>query len=349
MSMKHGTHFVLLLPLLGACNPVFDDRFSDVDSLRVLAVQSSPAEAPPKASVSYQTLIVNGEGTVQDPQIDWSFCTQAKPVNELNDVATACFGTGDDVDPFATGSTASGKIPSIACRQFGSDIPVTAPGEPSARPTDADSTGGYYQPVILSIHGSGPAISSLAETRITCALANSTGAQDEEYAARTKTNENPQLSSVVVHSMGDAPLTDVSDPAPLVVPHDAEITLRAAWPSCPEMPVCGDGMCTSGETVTTCPDDCTKPVGCAGPEEYAYLDPAQGVLVDRHEAMRVSWFSNAGIFTDDHTGQVEEDYTTTTSDDTWTAPSTPGPVFVWVVLRDDRGGVDFHSYQLQVQ
>lgn len=348
MSMRQLTKLVLLLPLVGACNPVFDDRFSDVESLRVLAVQSTPAEVAPKGTVTYQTLVVDPRGTIDSPNIDWSFCTQSKPVNELNDVASACFGTGDNVTPFATGGSARGKIPNIACRQFGPDLPVTLPGAPSARPTDADTTGGYYQPVILAIHGGG-GVSSLAETRLTCSLANSTGAQDQEYAARTKPNENPQLSSVVATSMGDAPLTDVDDPAPLLVAHGQDIVLRAAWPSCPEAPVCGDGMCTSGETLTDCPDDCTKPVGCNGPEEYAYLDPAQGALVDRHESMRVSWFSNSGIFKDDHTGRLEGEHTTTTTDDTWTAPSTPGNVLIWVVLRDDRGGVDFHSYQVQVQ
>lgn len=347
--MKHVTKLALLLPLIAACNPVFDDRFSEVDSPRVLAVQSNPAQVAPKQTVQYQTLVVNTRGTVTDPQIDWSFCTQAKPVNELNDVAVACFGTSDNVQPFAMGATAKGKLPSVACRQFGPDIPVTMPGEPSARPTDADTTGGYYQPVILALHDSGQTLSSLAETRITCPLANSTGKQDEDYQRGTKSNENPQLSSVVVTSMGNAPLTDAGDAAPLVVQHGTKIMLRASWPGCPPKPLCGDGMCTSGETVVDCPEDCTNPVGCAGPEEYVYLDPAQGTLVDRRESMRVSWFATAGEFDDDHTGRLEEEYATTSSDNPWRAPATAGPISMWVVLRDDRGGVDFHSFQVQVE
>jgi hypothetical protein len=340
----------LLLPLaILACNPVFDDRFSFVDAPRVLAVQSSPAQVVPGMSASYQVLVVNSKGTVASPRVDWSFCTQAKPINELNDVASDCFGTGDVVQPFAMGPTAIGTIPSIACRQFGPDIPVTMPGEPSARPTDADTTGGYYQPLILTVQDAGQTISTLAETRITCALANSDSDEDAEYQARTKTNQNPQLSSVTVTSMAGAPLTDAADPDPLSIPKATKITLRASWPSCPAMPSCGDGMCTSGETAIDCPDDCTTPVGCPGPEEYAYLDPAQGSLVDRHESMRVSWFATQGDFDDDHTGRLEEEYMTTTSDNTWTAPTSPGMVFIWVVLRDDRGGVDFHSYQVQVE
>jgi hypothetical protein len=340
----------LLLPLAGAaCNPAFEDRFSFVDAPRVLAVQSTPAQVVPGMSASYQVLVVNSKGTVASPQVAWSFCTQAKPVNELNDVASTCFGTGDAVQPFAMGATATGTIPSIACRQFGPDIPVTTPGEPSARPTDADTTGGYYQPVILTVHNAEQTISTLAETRITCSLANSDGDQDTEYQAKTKTNENPQLSSVVVASLGDAPLTEATDSTPLSIARGATITLRASWPSCPATPVCGDGMCTSGETVVECPDDCTTPVGCPGPEQYAYLDPAQGTLVNRHESMRVSWFTTQGAFDDDHTGRLEADYMTTTSDNIWTAPTSAGTVFLWVVLRDDRGGVDYRSFQVQVQ
>ncbi len=350
VNMTTARKLGLLVPLVVvACNPVFDDRFSSVDAPRVLAVQSSPAQVVPGMSATYQVLVVNSQGTVANPRVDWSFCTQAKPVNESNDVASACFGTGSVVQPFAMGAMATGTIPSIACRQFGPDIPVTMPGQPSARPTDADTTGGYYQPLILNVQDEGQVIPTLAETRITCALANSSGDQDTEFQARTKTNQNPQLSSVVVASMGDTPLTDATDPAPLTIPKGSTITLRASWPSCPAMPVCGDGMCTSGETVTDCPDDCTTPVGCPGPEEYAYLDPAQGVLVDRHESMRVSWFTTQGSFDDDHTGQLEAEYMTTTSDNTWTAPTSAGPVFLWVVLRDDRGGVDYHDFQVQVE
>ena len=32
---------------------------------------------------------------------------------------------------------------------------------------------------------------------------------------------------------------------------------------------------------------------------------------------------------------------TTFTQNVWTAPTTPGPVYLWTVLRDDRGGVDF--------
>jgi hypothetical protein len=64
--------------------------------------------------------------------------------------------------------------------------------------------------------------------------------------------------------------------------------------------------------------------------------------------MRVSWFATAGSFSDDRTGREEHDLATF-SDVQWTAPSTPGVVHLWVVLRDARGGVDWSSFDVTVQ
>ena len=38
----------------------------------------------------------------------------------------------------------------------------------------------------------------------------------------------------------------------------------------------------------------------------------------------------------------------TTVTNTWTAPPTAGPVHLWVVLRDNRGGTAVAEYSLQV-
>jgi len=348
MRMKTAIKLGCFLPLVVACNPEFDNRFSKVDAPRVLAVQSTPAEAAPGASVSYRTLVVNQEGILDDPEIDWSFCTQAKPINELNDVAAECFGTGDFVAPFAMGATAQGKLPKTGCRQFGPDIPMSAPGQPPGRPTDPDSSGGFYQPLILSVNAAGETISTLAETRITCGLANGAG-DIEAFRKATKTNENPELTAVTAVNLGEATLSDGAIDGPLSVPLGKHVLLNAAWRSCPTDPVCGDGMCTSGETTTDCAEDCATPVGCTGSETYGYVDPTTGELRIRYEAMRVSWFATKGEFADDHTGRVEEEFALTSSDNEWTAPSVPGPVFMWVLLRDARGGINWQSFQLQVE
>jgi hypothetical protein len=349
---------VLLAPCALACAPEFSDRSSFVSAPRVLAVRSLPAEALAGTEVSYQILVVDEQGGVSTLRANWSYCTQPKPTNELNDVATACFGTGDIVSPFGAGFAPKGKLPVNACAQFGPNVPQRTSGgmgsdtsgnavnQTQGRPTDPDSTGGYYQPLIVEVSAKGTRIPTLGETRITCGLAGSTGEQFEDFNKRTKPNTNPQLSLVTLDS---AELTLDSASQPLSVAAAKKVTLHAGWPVCPATPSCGDDLCSPGEAVQDCPEDCTTPKGCGGSEPFAYLDPEKHALVSRHESMRVSWFATAGTFGNDHTGRAEADFALPSSDNTWAPPKEPGPVFIWVVLRDDRGGVDWQSFKVVVQ
>ncbi|HEX7453794.1 MAG TPA: hypothetical protein VF294_15990, partial [Polyangiaceae bacterium] len=84
----------LLVPCVFACTPAFSDRSSAVVGPRVLAIRSEPAEALPGDEVSYRILVVDEQGTVDSLRAEWTYCTQPKSTNELNDVATACFGDG---------------------------------------------------------------------------------------------------------------------------------------------------------------------------------------------------------------------------------------------------------------
>lgn len=350
----------LLLPCVVACAPEFSDRSSAVAGARVLAIRSQPAEAVPGTNTEYRILVVDEKGTVPSPRATWSYCTQPKPTNELNDVATACFGDGNIVTQFGTGTSPTGKLPVNACAQFGPDVPQPAGGsgmdssgntvnQTQGRPTDPDSTGGYYQPLILQVTANGTSIPTLGETRVTCGLAGGNGEQLEQYKARTKSNENPELTTVTVPTLGDAELSADDAAQPLTVSASKAFALRATWPACPTSPSCGDGICSPGEATQDCPDDCTMPKGCGGSEPFAYLDPENHVVVDRHEAMRVSWFATGGALENDRTGRQEGEFAETTSDNTWTAPAQAGPVFLWVVLRDDRGGVDWRSFKVDVQ
>ena len=352
--------FALLAPAVASCAPEFSDRSSAVTGLRVLAIRGTPAEVVPGKEVAYQLLVVDPQGEVPAPRADWSYCTQPKPTSELNDVATACFDNPSVVTKFGQGAAPTGQIPVNACAQFGPDVPQPAKGmgtdasgnqvtQTQGRPTDADSTGGYYQPVILRVSSDGASLPTLAETRVRCGLAGSTGEQFEQFNARTKLNENPELSAVSVTNLGNAELTGSDAASPLAVSPAQGLRLRAAWPACPVTPACGDGICSPGETIQACPDDCTTPKGCGGSEPFAYLDPEQHVLVDRHESMRVSWFASRGSFESDHTGRPESEFSELSTDNTWTAPAEPGPVFLWVVLRDDRGGVDWRSFKVDVR
>ncbi len=67
----------------------------------------------------------------------------------------------------------------------------------------------------------------------------------------------------------------------------------------------------------------------------------------QRESLRVSWFATGGAFAHDVTGRAQTD-TETFTQNVWTAPESPGPVYLWAVLRDDRGGVDFAAAEIDV-
>jgi hypothetical protein len=73
------------------------------------------------------------------------------------------------------------------------------------------------------------------------------------------------------------------------------------------------------------------------PERYPVYDAAARSLVERREALRVSWFATAGSFAHDVTGRSGSEPELFT-DNAWTAPDTAGEVHFWAVLRDERGG-----------
>jgi hypothetical protein len=108
------------------------------------------------------------------------------------------------------------------------------------------------------------------------------------------------------------------------------------------------GGCPAGcETAPGCPADCKAPLGCAGAERYVNLDLTTQTVVYQREGIDVAWFATGGSFDNDSTGRGGAD-DATTSDNGWTAPIATGPVHVWVVLSDDRHGVGWAGYALDV-
>lgn len=65
------------------------------------------------------------------------------------------------------------------------------------------------------------------------------------------------------------------------------------------------------------------------PESYVWANPATRRVEPRMEELSFTWFASDGSFAEARTSGAS----------TWTAPRGPGPVRVWVVARDDRGGV----------
>lgn len=360
-----------------ACRPNLDETVSLVTGPIVLAVRSDPAEVQAANNVTFTALFVDPAGPVPASQgaIDWAFCEARKPLAQLGPVNPQCLqAVADWFVPLGVGLQPSGAIPAAACNDFGPEVPPDTDGGTPGRPVDPDATGGYYQPVRFIAPRNGTTSSGglvgIAETRIACGLAGATPNQIAEFGAQYHLNVNPTVASLSIVT-GDSPGPPlVTDAMGLTnqVAAGQRIVLRAAWPACPLVDSCGDGICGPDETLTAasaaasggggcpastaiaCPADCAKPMGCPGAERYLDFDLGTRCLVDQREAMTVAWFVTAGAFDNDTTGRASTD-TTNSSDNGWQAPDTDPahPVHLWVVLRDDRGGVAWAEYALDVK
>lgn len=74
-------------------------------------------------------------------------------------------------------------------------------------------------------------------------------------------------------------------------------------------------------------------------ESYVVVDAATQSLVEQTESLSVSWFATAGAIRAGRTGG-ETDFA---------LPAEPGPVSLWTVVRDSRGGVDYAGFTLTVR
>jgi len=321
VTFRNAIPLFTLGVLVSGCKPDLDDRLSLVDEPRILAIRAEPAEARPGTQVSYTALLGQGLGAEAPPALSWSFCAARKPLAELGPVASACIeGQAGALIAFGEGAEARGALPKDACRSFGPEVPAPQPGEPAGRPVDPDETGGFFQPVILRADGD----VSLGRTRVSCGIAGVTPEVLAEFQQRYVPNSNPALAGVVASWDGAEIALEPGDPGSGAnrIPAGASVRLRASWPACDAAP-------------------------CAGSEPFVVFDPEDRALVEKSEAIRVAWFATDGAFDHDRTGREAggEPF----SDNGWTAPEVAGPVRLWVVIRDDRGGTGWLDYVLDVR
>ena len=335
---------VVLLVALVSCKPELEGRPSLVTATRVLAVRAEPAEAEPRDAVVFDALVVDASGVVAAPPLSWSFCVARKPIAELGAVASACVsGEAGALQPLGAGPTSTSKIPNDACRNFGPEVPPPKKGEDPGRPIDPDSSGGYYQPLRLDLEGGTDALTTFASARLSCGVAGASSAESADFRARYHVNANPAVARLSVDG------ADVADGASATVKAGASVVFVAAWASCPLVDACGDGVCGADESRASCTDDCAPaPKGCSGAERYVAYDTESRSVLVRRESVVASWFTTGGSFSSDRSGREGGD-TATDTRVTFTAPSTPGTLHGWVVLRDERGGVGWRSFLLQVQ
>jgi hypothetical protein len=337
-----------------ACTPDLPSGASVIESPRILAIRTEPAEATPKTNsptpITWSALYVGPDGEEDPGPLDWALCEERKALATAGEISPECLvPSGIVLIDLGDGGSVMGTLPDDGCQLFGPNPPPNAPGEPPARATDPDSTGGYYQPLRIAENRNGSYAYAVGLSRISCGLTRAASDQATAFQQRYRPNENPAISSVVV-LQGDSqiPLSGDADTTASVKVGSA-VVLRASWPDCPQTPSCGDGICGANEDKTNCADDCTDPHGCKGSEPYVAYDLVSLALVDRREGMRVSWYATDGTFEHDRSGTTEEEASVPSADNIWTAPDHAGDVHLWVVLRDDRGGVDWGSYLVHVE
>jgi hypothetical protein len=306
------------------------------------------------------------DGPADPADLNWALCTARKPLAQGGPVSDLCLAPkGGLLVDIGSGKTAIGALPKDVCQLFGPSPPPAKQDEPASRAADPDTTGGYYQPVrVLARVPGEPEEYSMGATRLVCGLGGATQEQSAEYNQNRRPNENPKFTAMGVRRPGKTEQKLPSDePSPTANVKPGEtIALRAHRAACPLKPVCGDGICGAGENdpdpAKGCLEDCTPAAdctedcalkGCTGSEPYQYFDPLQRILVNRREAIPVSWFADDGGFDHERTGRTDAEGDITFSDNAWTAPNKPATVLLWAAIRDDRGGVGFASYTLAVK
>lgn len=329
------------------CVPEVEDADTLVTGPRVLAIRAEPAELEPRRRGSFTALYVDEDGTLDEAPIEWSFCQARKPLAELGPVNPLCLLREEPEPepdagprreplfaPIGEGLETAGMLPAIACRFFGPDRPPPMMGQPAGRPVDPDPTGGYYQPLRIVNPDDGSV--ALYEVRITCGLPGAGREPTVAYNQRFVPNANPVIESLFVTGAREREVAIADEGTPTRVRPGEAVPLELRWERCDPLEPCEE-------------ERCDPPPPCSGAQAYVYYDPETRGVWGRRESMRVSWFSTAGSFRDARTGRSEQEADVTDSPNVWTAPRAEGDVTLWVVLRDDRGGVTWQTYAFRVE
>jgi hypothetical protein len=306
-----------------ACKPDLGAPQSLIAGPTFLAIRGTPAEAAEGGMVTYDALVVDPQdGTITNPQIGWAQCLIPDPPANGNDVAPGCLTIPDDAGPSPTFPAA---LPSDSCMLFGPETPPPMKGQPPIRPADPDTTGGFYQPVRATYEGDGGPLVAVTLERVTCRLANASAEISAAYAMDYVPNNNPQVADLIL------------DPTGAMIP----IYVTGSTGAPPVASV------SAGQKVTLQSD-----FSPGSAEEFIYWNSTITALPlpTQRESLSLAWFATDGTFDHDVTGLTQAQAATETStQNVWTAPTTPGAVVhFWTVLRDDRGGIDFASAEIDV-
>ncbi len=326
-ALSTRAFFALTLALCTACVPTFDDNLSLITDTQVLAISSEPAEAAPGEEVRLSALAAVPGASGASPRLSWGLCIARKPLTELGPVNPACVrapsASSDASLALGAGSSVKATLPMDACRLFGPSLPEPMNGEPSGRPVDPDPTGGFYQPVSVTLLED--SVTTLGAVRIFCPPSGLDQEQSADFNAAYRRNQNPVIDQIASLGEGGEASPVPDEPSSLRVAAGRRVALRATWAIC------------------------LADAACSGAETYPVFNFDSRELDTRHESIRVSWFASAGHFDNAVTGRDENEFATATTDNTWLAPSQIGTTRLWLVIRDARGGQSFRTFEVSVQ
>lgn len=179
------------------------------------------------------------------------------------------------------------------------------------RPRDPDETGGFFQPIRADVAFAGGAReTAFGFARLRCNPPRATSAAAAELRDAYRPNQNPRIGAISARNAD----RDVGWDA---LPRGARIDLVVRWRE-------------------------------EDRERYVVLDETTQTLVARRESMRVSWFTTEGTLDLDRSGREEADRADF-AENVLSTPTEARDLFLYVVLRDARGGSAFAAVPARVR
>lgn len=310
-ARTHVRLWCMALAFTYGCVPEIDDDPSLALEGQILAVRFQPAEVKPEKQTRATALVSSEEGD-RSEDVAFSLCIARKPLSELGPVHPACLGQEKNEKALldlGKGGDVKIAAPKDACNLFGPQRPVAEPGQPPGRPVDADATGGFYQPVIARLDEA-----VLGSLRLDCGVPGGSQAQVARYNQEHVDNQNPEVRKVEIRVAGGQwQSVSLEGAAAIRVERNKTIAVRSEWDE---------------------------------RESYLYMDPENREFIKKKETLTASFYSSIGGFGEQHRVQLDNKGRVTSE---FASGSERGEVQVWIVVRDDRGGVGWQSFKLDVR
>jgi hypothetical protein len=281
---------------------------SFVEGVRILGIHADP----PEVASGEQAMLVP---LVVDPGVDLD-----AGVPDITYEWALCNkrpAIGIDVDPDcfdADGGDLLTPLPTLA----GGATMVTMPPRTLADFNLPDTTGGFYVPVRLRISAGDTHITAFERLRW--------------KAGFVPPNQNPGAMGIAYVPTGtDGQLPDLGqtvDPQPLDENTPMDLPLGG------KLRLRGSDTPGSSESYMTFVGDLTN--------------PSNVTITTVTETVQFFWYASAGKLDPDVTGEARPDAILDTTQYTDTLAARAGLVDLWLVVRDERGGVDFLHRQIHL-